>query len=188
MKTVCLTKEAFRALPQKQKALLVAKDVIELIKSKKIQTESMRYLYFGLQPPRLREDISATSKKGKSILLNGECEVCAKGAIFMASIFRTNSISVNEVIDCAEDSWVSLDIRVCDIDRIFNRRQFCAIEAAFEGWNYRSVWRRKFPINEDRLVAICVNIIKNKGVFNSKKITTLADMRKFYESDSSPRK
>lgn len=101
----------------------------------------------------------------------GECDVCAKGALFLSAVRKFNSATVGDMIN--DDNFKIAE-------KIFGIKQFDLIEAAFEGWTCTKMrngsegnpvpdwvleYEDIFPDPHDRLVAILKNIVKNNGTF-----------------------
>lgn len=186
MSDTCMTPAAFDALPMRQKAMLVAADVIAQIKMKRFKTSKGVYID-NIHIPVGMEDLSTASDEGKKLLHKSACTVCAKGAIFMSSIQMSNKMSLIDVKSIAmahyDHNWsgvhnnptnVRISKKITDVDRIFTRANLDMIEAAFEkdacfaksesgasrDFGYR------YEKSDVRLVAICMNILKHNGEFN----------------------
>lgn len=208
-----MAKKEFDALSSAQKRVMISEDALALIRSNLVQVGTGTYF---CPNDRLSYDTSATSDEGKCAIFGNNCHVCAKGALFVSTVMRTNKMSMR-VMNRADT-----DEKVVDKEKIFSDVEFSLIEVAFEGsdlyCHYESgisydiqdaldtVWDEeetvrtatknmtkkdkaafhkinkdvraalamfnKFEDSTERLTAILLNIIKNKGSFlPSKKIT-----------------
>lgn len=192
MTSTCMLPAVFNALPQNEKAIMVAQDVISQIKANSIRVTQGSYfsstkdsLFFD------NPDLSTASPEGREILAKAQCHVCAKGAIFMSAIQHSNKMKLDKLTGFVWNAEVSR--KVCRNDKIFTQKNFNEIEAAFEkdakfvytrtdgngdragtaeevvrGANALAFGKR-YPGNKQRLAAICMNIIKNNGVFDPTK-------------------
>lgn len=195
MKTVtCMTPAAFSALPMRQKAIMVATDVIAQLKTKNIKTMRGAYIeYFNISS--FDFEISTASEVGRHVIQNAKCTVCAKGAIFLSAIQRSNEMNLGDVrtvsrVGQLSGSWdgvennpanIQITKKITEVDRIFTRDNFDMIEAAFERDGCFAIFSHidtrnacadfgfRYDNSDIRLVAICMNIIKNGGVFDPVK-------------------
>lgn len=101
------------------------------------------------------------------------CEVCAKGGLFASYIGRVNNFS-DDCLGNDEDNLAHKKLR-----EIFTLRQLAIIEFAFEGQQYiysvnipydmqvklEKFFDDNYDDDDQRLIKICENIIKNKGTF-----------------------
>lgn len=160
-----LTKEEFEALPVLQQRVLIAKDVIANIKSKKFNPA--RGVYFSTS----RLDLQGFKHSGdnndvdaKTYIKSNDCFVCAKGAAVCSYVQKFNSIKVSQLSD-----------ELAPVVRIFGHRLWSEIEAQFEGSpTYRKdengnsfPWRLSIftSIKPKSIVSIMQNIIDNNGYF-----------------------
>lgn len=96
--------------------------------------------------------------------IKGQCEVCARGALFLASIDRYDNCDAGQFADVDYDVGDEVVKRTC---REWGGAQARTIEACFEGIGdvgdtYRNRYARK---PRAVLLAIVRNIIANGGVF-----------------------
>lgn len=166
---------AFKKANKKRKIVLLAKDVIERINLKQLKATT------GVVC-RLENKRGVKSEDGiKEILPKVKnCECCAKGALFLGYIGRVNEMKVGEIED--ETSHNSAEMQ--KLLKIFDEDQLALIETAFEGSQVISRNSKKewididedildkaqeyfydYPSPNKRLIAICENLIKNKGEF-----------------------
>ncbi len=163
--------EIFSSSSKAEQRIMVAQDCLDRINLSQLKSDTGRMfsknLFTGI-------DIGMSLKS----LLNKEkkpltCTVCAKGGLFMAYVGRVNECPVYNVDD--DTSLNSKPMK--KLLEIFSAKQLSLIETAFEGdtfgWNkslsdnYIRRAKRFFYnySNKDRLIAICENIIENKGTF-----------------------
>lgn len=115
--------------------------------------------------------------------LEGKCEICAKGAIFLSTVLKYNDLKLGEVSNWSDlSSYYSIpalphaNIKPTN-ERLFSESQLELIERCFEGflcdrvnggW-YRELCTAKVSGTASKniavLVAIMQNIIRNKGRF-----------------------
>lgn len=121
--------DAFRKLSAAQKRVAVVTDALRWLKAKVVTAQAGTYV----APSRtLYGDIeaSAVSLEGVHLLSQAHCQVCAKGALFLATVMRTNAMRVNATLFAGSDCRVS--DKVCSVERIFCQRMFNDIEEVFE--------------------------------------------------------
>lgn len=101
------------------------------------------------------------------------CEVCAKGGLLASYIGRVNNFS-DECLGNEEDNEAHKKLL-----EVFTLRQLAIIEYAFEGTQYinsvsiphdtqkklENFYDENWEDDNERLIKICENIIKNKGTF-----------------------
>lgn len=147
----------FSSLSAPQRRVAIAKDVIAGLKAKRLLAEQRVYCSTGY------DNVGILPKKGDvelaDVLINvPQCEVCAKGAMFIAAVekFDKLKLGVNEVTegdyygwgdnedeeddgkDTAEQNF-NLEIiddhhKICDhLTNYFTQTQLDLIELAFEG-------------------------------------------------------
>jgi hypothetical protein len=186
--------KAFDAMEPRAKRVAIARDVIENLKSKKLVARAGSYLMvrdgeeFG-QPyfNNFYGDDGSNKNGSFQETLNSipQCQVCAKGAIFACTVMRRNQVKNNQVPynDCYNwtgDSLFEL------LGNIFSPMQLRLIEVEFERedieWQNHMIsgadkikplmqLDERFDTDEDRLIAIMKNIIRNRGTFRPDKET-----------------
>ena len=169
---------AFSRLPQWKQRMEIAKDVILQIKAKKFVAEEGIYLNIWTTDKGEQREGLFSMQANKAIKEKlATCNVCAKGALFMSHIMKTNHCTVNELKHKRERNYIE---RL----KMFSQGQLDTIECAFEksaiydreniltGYdgNYTPLGLRakEFSTSSDdniRLIKIMNNIIKNKGTF-----------------------
>lgn len=161
-----------------ERRVALAKDVIAQIEAKKFLAKSNIFVRITKELPsfsELREQLPKV-----------KCQVCAKGALFLAHVKLFNK--------CKVGSSGRLHIQDSEVKsrlgKIFSKLQMDMIEVAFEkrGFSHTSEslikerryaqrplltekgtvcveFGKKFRSVETRLVAIMENVIENKGIF-----------------------
>lgn len=191
-----LTKAQFNKLPAAKRRVLLAEDVIRYIAVGGINIEWGTYLEAG---ERVDDEgmqdaykASTSTEAGRACLLNEGCHVCAKGALFVASVLRTNKCTVENVL--FNSGPAEMRDRMLAKERIFSARTYDLIEIAFEGnvtgevselaeWKFSDEEKTAALIFCDRyenhssgilLAAIMLNIISNNGEFVLTKPPSIA--------------
>jgi hypothetical protein len=171
---------AFEKLSKMEQRVVIAKDVKAAIKAAKYKVSPGTYV-------RLIDDTKIIPKK-KYIYENGEtkntfrnlmkeevtCNVCAIGSMFVSSVRKSadKSMTGND------------DVMVKKLAYVYTEEELRILEMAFEGQditemlvhsddpddkrklkNTKDFYQKHYDDDEERLVAIMDNIIKNKGHF-----------------------
>lgn len=156
-----------------QKRVLIAKDVIAQIRSRRIKatpglyfaSDKLRRIMQSAKPPKGTTQLNTVLKEVK------RCEGCAQGALMLCIIDRFNKVKVNEVnrngyLDPGHDTERKAMLK------IFPKGQLDLMEAAFDGFSHKNTsggaavnFYLKNPVPGKRLVAIMENVIKNNGEF-----------------------
>lgn len=192
--------DAFRKLSPAQKRVAVATDALRWLKSGVITATCGSYI----RPTRNIKDRDldepVVSPRGVAAFGHAQCAVCAKGALFLTTIMRTNERTTETALLSSSSPMMSH--KVCNEERVFSRRAFDVIEDIFEdrGWNFtaRMRWNRypkftRMPTaygaeidhsrsteNQDlRLKAILVNILIHKGNFKPRSVPSLAKVKEW---------
>ena len=171
--------EIFDSLSKAEKRVRIAQDCLERIKLNLISPYTNNFLY-----PASISVLQMNSNLKESVNSNIQCSACAKGGLFLSYVGRVNNfdscklVGGNDVDDSEHKKLLE----------IFTLRQLALIEFAFEGNQYLNrYWDKsgensieikfseKLQINaynfcrrydvKERLIAICENIIENKGTF-----------------------
>lgn len=174
---------AFKKLSKAKQRIEIAKDVIVQLKNKTYFAETGTYVgaeltegaeqMFGIcYVDELNTQTNLAMKMG---MIN--CDVCAKGALVMSHIMKTNDCETNE-LDSLDDSSTIVE----RLHGVFEENQLHLIETAFEcderfiyendvtEFDEEEITRavkfgERYSNETNRLIAICKNIIKNKGTF-----------------------
>jgi hypothetical protein len=182
----------FNKLTQRQKAVALALDVIANIRLEKFMVEHRGYIAHHGDDEAPEAKLSVGTDAGKACLLNSNCTVCAKGALFMTSVLKTNKVKVYDVLNADNED---MRTRILHKEKIFDQKSYDLIEVAFEGsdvgdagdhldesykdnfgdtdWDARDEdirsckynYHDKFMEPCQRLVAIMLNVVDNDGVF-----------------------
>lgn len=156
-----MSRERFDRLSPEKKKVLIAKDALKWLVSGHIRLQNGVYMN---NYSNCRLGASATSKSTLAAFKRRPCHVCAKGGLFFTAIMRTNEKTVKQLFEIGNDE--DSIIREFGQD-VFPQKEWDTIEMAFEGWKGSG---DKFSKYFDRdsnqvFIAICVNIILNKGHF-----------------------
>jgi hypothetical protein len=177
-----IKREAQRAAER----VAIAKDALEWIQAGALQPTKSVYVdfYDETLKRKLAYDPIFSKVQLRDVVL-GPCQVCAKGALFLAKAVRFNNVLARQWDETAE----SCALNGAMLDH-FDADQLALIEESFEGWiasvpgtegnfvpfseqsnpDYQATkctydYANQFPDITDRLVAILQNIIDNKGTF-----------------------
>jgi hypothetical protein len=167
------------------KTVAIAKDVLKQLKLNKLRITCGYYLTGDVKTPKLL-DTSEDAQKYVD-LIQKHCDVCAKGAAILSYARLYDNISLaklgmyplrggdnSQTICGGSKNWG-------DMYKIFGLENINKIEAAFEGYGYWNCNGNKhpdpreiikvesyepaYPKPADRLRAIMINVVRNKGVF-----------------------
>ena len=168
--------EIFENASKEEKIVMIAQDTIDRISAKCIRPVKGNLLIF------YDDSDGKESESFKDLVNTGfRCNTCAKGGLFVSYVGRANKMLVEDVDISANDHSNSSMQKLLEI---FTERQLALIEYAYEFHQYidhdlqgeeiefdESTQERiedfyfRYSENDDRLIAICENIIKNEGVF-----------------------
>lgn len=168
--------KAFAAADEAGKRVLIAKDVIKLLDTKKL--EAARGCFIDTHT---HNDPFDGTEDVRELFLQGQlpdCEVCGVGALMLSCTLFNDKQTMSDIWN--ED--ISYRINYSEplsngLNAYFDRDQLMLIENAFElgsgafDWQFLDhrnaaiAFGRKYPQPKDRLIAIMENIIKNKGEF-----------------------
>jgi len=168
------TNATFKKSTKAEKRVMIVEDCLKRIQLQMIIPLRQRFL--SLDFLKDSEDVEVN----KEFLNSNRCQVCAKGALFASYVGRTNNFLSGKK-DFQNDSNDKPHIKLSEI---FSHKQLSLIEFAFEGEKYLHQNLKganiSFPpsirtkardfyikngVSEERLIAICENIIRNKGTF-----------------------
>lgn len=171
-----LSTEQFTALPRKEKAVLVAKDVLKQIRYSKIKVGKYGYMELILEDADDYElDVQTNLDKIET------CKCCLLGACMLSTTKLGNQLTFNQLDNFADNKKALRLLR-----KIFTPKQMLMLETCFEGysWTASRIGRDRFEADlteeernacslfyinhgssEDRVVSAMKNLIKNKGVF-----------------------
>ncbi len=155
-----MTKE--RLTNDKKKAVVIAEDVLKWLEAGRLQAETMIYCTTPEIPAGSVQTGLAVVTKAKP------CQVCALGALFIASVDKFNKLDISSPQRHFSESLIREHLAFA-----FSASQLQQIEWAFERWvernqpelNEAGMFAKDEEDNTKRLEKICQNIIDNKGVF-----------------------
>lgn len=174
----------FKAMTPSQKRVAIAKDVIKHLRSEKINTTfDHRKIYAGngylaipIEEAPRKNDVG---RQWQSVLRGVEtCSVCAKGAVFVATMLRFNNCKVDRPL-AGEDrnGQIGSSEMTRHLRGYFSKQQLDLIESAYEACAVNDTRAEDDAVafgqqfastladRSDRLIAIMQNIIKNNGTF-----------------------
>lgn len=159
-----------------EKRVRIAEDCLIRIELGRLKPACGKIVKFVGTVPSYSTSLKDEIAKGVS------CYTCAKGALFMSYVGRTNQFKTGEISYNLNDHNAS---EIQKLLEIFSERQLSLIEYAFEGKQYVKEDSKGESINfdqethdrveiffdryednsEERMIAICDNIIINEGMF-----------------------
>lgn len=164
----------------KQQRIALAKDVIAQIEAKKLYISQGQYFNIFGEKCEDIDTIKGNAQVNKK-LKEGEiaCECCAKGALFTVHMLKTNHFTFDDYKKLEDKIGSDRNRFICGrLDDIFPQSQMNLMETAFEGEIIYSGGdieedERAMDFREDAgyeddneaLIAIMENLIKNGGVF-----------------------
>lgn len=174
----------FAKLPKKEKAVLVAKDIIAQIKVKKFLPKHQGYVAQTFLQVDEEEDAQKELLTNKSL----KCTVCALGACALSIARLGNSLSIADLVamdntwsdnaDPVKESLVSVfdPIALYYIEKAYETGSSTPLsEDILDNYYHIDKWDiddsnainfgNKYPNSEKRLIAIMENVIANNGVF-----------------------
>ena len=175
--------EKFNSMTKEQKKVQIAKDCIDRIMLEQLSAVEGSLVKFSTIDKFQKHDEKTSVKTVLNTVDAPKCEVCAKGGLFLSYVGRTNEFNVNDFSPLNPNHFGGSEHQ--KLLEIFSHRELAYIEYAFEDGQflyYDSVnncnieftvsernaireFYNLYPSNNDRLIAICQNIIKNKGTF-----------------------
>lgn len=161
IKRIEKSNKIFNESTKAEKRVMIAQDCIDRIGCNLLQANTGSFIvYNGSKVNQTR--VNATT-----------CEVCAKGGLLASYIGRVNNFN-DECLGNDEDNEAHKKLL-----ELFTLRQLAIIEYAFEGSQYiysvslttdmenklEDFYDENYKDDDQRLIKICENIIKNKGTF-----------------------
>ena len=156
-KEISMPNKSFSEMTQPEKAVAVAKDILKHLKSIRVKSENT---YLEMKKP-LSDRIDNDDNAQRHIdAITKNCEVCAVGACFLSYVRVFNQVTVGDVLK-AGYSYMQNKIRDA-----FPQSMLLEIEDVFEEHQFTSVHlKRQYKDAKQRLRAIMLNIVQNKGKF-----------------------
>jgi hypothetical protein len=143
----------------------IAKDALAWVEAGALTPQCGVYVRPTIYPTQ-----SEVYKQLRDVYL-GKCEVCARGALFLAKAVRFDNVLAG--------NFNMPSANLCALEEHFEFQQIALIENYFEGrsvhWvNYNSdlyiYWARRHPSSSERMTLILQNIIDNDGTFVPEKL------------------
>lgn len=183
--------EKFAKLPKSKQRVVIAQDCLERIKvghlspatGRFINETDFRFLLTGNHHAivKKQDDLESCSLKER-INEIPQCSACAKGSLFLSLIGRVNKFDVKDFqLKNGNDTKDNPHARLMEY---FDIKQLALIELVFENQLYidedlegktirfnsstydkAELFHYAYHLEEERMIAICENIIKNKGTF-----------------------
>lgn len=170
----------FGSMNAAQRRVAIAEDVIAGINAKRFIATQGTYVELREASCELNPDETVDVQKVLAENVK-TCEVCAKGAMFIAAVEKFNKFKLDG-IESEFDLSQALDSEASQCDHLgkyFSKDTLDLIEEIFEesdDYGYgitvsdeedlaKAAYVVKYPDAEDRLIAIMENIIANKGDF-----------------------
>jgi hypothetical protein len=182
-----MSKEELRALPLPQQRVIIAKDVLSLLRSRKISPVNGSYIETTVD---FRYDEEANERDGDVLVIDliredwskkqSYCQVCQIGSLFIGALDLFNSLKL-QAIDRCEPGGKDM---ISYLSGWWTRQELRIMELAFEGgWqgeshemydenghmlpeiNRAHEFHDKHGRGEDCMITILKNIIKNDGKF-----------------------
>ena len=167
-KITTISKEDFDKLSESEKRISVIKDVLSRISIGQIKPHTGAFCSF--RSVLLSEKLSSELENPKL-----HCESCAKGSLFLSYIGIVNNYNSKLYFVDGQNNDSN---EMMMLSNIFTSKQLSLIETAFENcyydWNEQltqleisscCTFANKYKGDNKRLIAICENIIENKGSF-----------------------
>ena len=167
----------FSKLSNSQKRVEIAKDVLIQLKNKRFKVRQNIYV----QLPNYW-DIINRDRQANECVLDGTttCQVCAKGALFMSHVMKTNHATIRQVQNIGNSmvrerldifSTAQLDLIECAFEKRVVHDDSDTLKVYTDGKQFPTPlaktairFGKKYK-KKERLIAIIKNIIKNKGTF-----------------------
>lgn len=167
------TNKAFSKANKARKRVLIAKDVILRIALNNLWIKEGEFICKSLFLNNLNDNSLSFKKVLNTNSNEIICKVCAKGALFCSVIGRINNMSIGDVRFTGNDIE---NINHKQLLKYFSIEQLDMIETAFERISFIHAileedrekckdFYDNFSNSQERLIAICENIINNQGTF-----------------------
>ncbi len=161
-KAIVARNEAYHKAPAAEKRVMLAKEVLRLMR---IGTARPTYGHYCVKDwqPEIPDGANAQPYIARGGI---RCDVCAKGALFLAGISFRNQLTVEDLNSNSMGSIVASNrdsgmIDPLGIVRVFGEKILDQIESDFESERHKGY----IQMSEDQLAIIMKAIIKNKGKY-----------------------
>lgn len=163
--------ELFNSFSPEMKRIQIAKDVLIRIEIGNILPKNVHFIEDKYQLKRAGHDLKTVINSIPN------CSCCAKGALFLSQIGRTNSFDTCDFSLTGYGMNSSKGNEHKKLLELFSLEQLDMIETAFEGKSYLLeiskelketviAWRKKQKVNKTKLLQrISRNLIRNQGTF-----------------------
>lgn len=152
--------QEFKSLNSAGKRVALAKDVIKQIEAGTIIPTSGRYVELSKKYYNLNNSCQVDKLIEEGSI---ECHCCGIGAMLLSHVRKTNNYTVKETRIGGNREKAEIRLK-----RIFGKKKLDYIENIFEGY-INNYFYTKYRNHSERLIAMCKNIIKNKGELISPK-------------------
>lgn len=172
------------SLSPKKRRVAIAEDVISGLAAKRLLATCGSYItsaYAEIEAKEgqsLGDDVEVCDLQKVIASTMKSCEVCAKGAMFIAAVEKFNNVKVLD-LQVGDNPLRKFDDDedVCThLENYFSRDQLDLIEVAFEGSSMSLdenteecqvalAYQHRYTDVSDRMTAIMENIVKNNGTF-----------------------
>ena len=183
LKQIQKRNKEFSAADKAGKRVLIAKDVIKLLKADKLTAATGVFIGLDDQHSTVHEELEATGLREAFLANEVQCEACGLGALMLSCTLYNNRCTCGDTIlkGASIGHWIDRNYPIKNgLNKIFSRDQLKLIEQTFEGGlgyfnidnDYIENARRFYynhPRHKDRLLAIMQNIVQNKGEFIPKE-------------------
>ncbi len=125
-----MTSQEFNALSNNEKAVLVAKDVLEQVKAEKYIPNTGTYIHvFG-------DGFNFEGSIKENFDQIQQCKVCALGSMLMSSTHLGNILTTSDIDNYPDADDLRDSEKITELfSSIFTNKQLLLIETAFEGYS-----------------------------------------------------
>jgi hypothetical protein len=173
----------FHKMSRAQQRVVVAKDVLALIQSKKYAPAHKGYLVgkvVDIGVDLAQSQRAGTSEEVRDLYIEAgapRCTGCALGSVLLACVLRTDELTTSDLFS---GGGVNTGNMVEYLEKYFSFKQLALIEKAFEGSGVSGIddmdeyqsegliaaaFGAQFKSPTARVIAIMKNIIANDGMF-----------------------
>lgn len=182
--------KAFKSMSKADKRVTIAKDVIAQLKAKKFVAKASHGYFNSAKVDKKIDNSNVNDHFELQDVIKDRgvtCKVCGIGSLFACEVLRNDNFKIQKDYSWQSDATSFIDDETIAkrLVGIFDRGQLDLIEAAFEkrivndktntleDWNEDPTnlgdkalnFGKRYHKDNDRMIAIMENIIKNKGTF-----------------------